>query len=275
MAERLTKFKHNGEIYNKNNHYVFTTIIDRNGFCLQQYPFIEEYFTRLHGFVENSETNQIVLDRNAHEVSKIHEILHDKFFNIINSKFMLEHWKDATIESGRIPKTNQRFYKALTGMLKASEEYFKGVVWFMGGYNMFQNLAPLLNRVYVVRLNCDFGEICPDMLDVDGMFDDSTFQRYGLNHKIVSESEKSREWVKIMSKPAEPKTEVFSEYMTITTKNNDVRAEQANIPTFHDYQFEEYVLTTEFKVSERNKKLGEELKAARLEAEEQSLEQVS
>lgn len=265
MSERKTKFIHKGEYFEKHNHYVFTTIVDRNGFCLTQYPFIEEYFQNLHTFVENDAL--VVLDRDAYDVSKIQEIMHDRFFNVIHSKFMLEQWKDPKIEVGRIPKTNSRFYKSLTGSLQAAEEYFKGVVWFMGGYKMFESLAPLLNRVYIVRLNCDFGEICPDMLDINGMFDKATLSKYGLNHHIIRESEISQEWVKIMSKPAEKKTEVFSEYMKITTENADVREEQKNIPTFHDYRFEEFVLTHEFKASAKAIEAGRALKIAREEKE--------
>ncbi|AFF28209.1 gp211 [Sphingomonas phage PAU] len=267
MTQRLDKFLYNGEVYDKKNHFVFTTIVDRNGFALTKYPFIQEYFTRIHDFIKND--TQIICDRYAFDDSKLHEILTSNFFRVVHSKKILEHWKDPEMERARVPKTNHMFFKSLAGALHSTEEYFDGIIWFFGNFKMFETIAPMINRVFIVRLNCDFGELCPELLDIDGVYDEHLFSSFNLTHKKIMESEQSIEWVKTMNKPVETRVEVVSEHMKLVTKAADVREERKDIPMFHDYQFEEYALTSKFKLSRKRQKEVEARKEAKLHESEE------
>lgn len=253
MSIRLDRFLHNGGIHLKRNHFVFTTIVDRNGFALIKYPFIEEYFTRIRDFIETN--TEIILDRYAYDDSKIQDIFHNKYFKIVHPRYIFENWNSAKLERVVLPKTKHVFYKSISGALKETEEYHNGIVWFFGGFKMYESIAPMLNQVYLIRLNCDFSEICPELLDIGGVYDAKLFSKNDLNYARISESEQSREWVEIMSKPNEKTVrEEFSEYMTIVKPVAEIREEQKNIPTFHDYRFEEYSLTSKFKLSTKRQK---------------------
>lgn len=263
MAKRLTSFRHGGENYNKVNHFIYTQVVDNNGFALTAAPFVSEYYEKLRDFIGETHT-QTIVDRDIYDKVKIHRLIPDGgcFFKVVHPEIIKNDFKN--MEQGRIKDANYMFYKSLSGAIASTEEYHKGIVWFMGGYRMFETLAPFLNRIYLLRLNIDFTTMpdivlkdeqgnetkripITDLLDTTGMYDPHNFQRYGIKLINTIESDQSKKWVDIMNKPKENVSEILDNGMIMTTESKEAREEQKLIPSFYDYKFEEYAFTTKYK----------------------------